>query len=98
MTPKEKAKELVERMFNVDLQCDNEAMCMLYPHAIKCALIAVEEILKQFNKIKVSHIISGYATYKDFEKNLTSIQDQLDSEMIWKWNYWNEVKQEIKKL
>lgn len=45
MTPKEKAKELVERMFNVDLQCDNEAMCMLYPHAIKCALIAVDEMM-----------------------------------------------------
>lgn len=45
MTPQEKAKELVHKMFNVDLQCDNEAMCMLYPHAIKCALIAVEEIL-----------------------------------------------------
>ena len=45
MTPKEKAKELVENMFNVDLKCDNEAMCMLYPHAIKCALIAVDEIL-----------------------------------------------------
>jgi len=46
MTPQEKAKELVERMFNVDLQCDNEAMCMLYPHAIKCALIAVDEVLE----------------------------------------------------
>lgn len=46
MTAKEEAKKLVEKMFNVDLQCDNEAMCMLYPHAIKCALIAVEELIK----------------------------------------------------
>jgi hypothetical protein len=46
MTPEEKAKELVHKMFNVDLQCDNEAMCMLYPHAIKCALISVDEVLK----------------------------------------------------
>jgi len=46
MTAKEKAKELVQRMFNVDLQCDNEAMCMLYPHAIKCALISVDEVLE----------------------------------------------------
>lgn len=45
MTPQEKAKELVHKMFNVDLQCDNEAMCMLYPHAIKCALISVDEII-----------------------------------------------------
>ena len=47
MEAKEKAKELVEKMFNVDLQCDNEAMCMLYPHAIKCALIAVDELIKK---------------------------------------------------
>lgn len=47
MTPQEKAKELVEKMFNVDLQCDNEAMCMLYPHAIKCALISVEELIEE---------------------------------------------------
>ena len=45
MTPKEKAKELVEKMFNVDLGCENEAMCMLYPHAVRCALIAVDEIV-----------------------------------------------------
>jgi len=29
MEPKDKAKELVEKMFNVDLDCENEAMCML---------------------------------------------------------------------
>ena len=47
MEPKDKAKELVEKMFNVDLDCENEAMCMLYPHAIKCALIAVDELIEQ---------------------------------------------------
>jgi hypothetical protein len=46
MNPEEKAKELVQNMFNVDLKCDNEAMCMLYPHAIKCALIAVDELIE----------------------------------------------------
>ena len=46
MEPKDKAKELVEKMFNVDLDCENEAMCMLYPHAIRCALIAVDEIIR----------------------------------------------------
>ena len=46
MTPKEKAIELVERMFNVDLDCKNESMCMLYPHAVRCALVAVDEIYK----------------------------------------------------
>ena len=45
MTPKEKAKELLHKMNNVDLSCDNESMCMLYPHAIECSIIAVDEIL-----------------------------------------------------
>ena len=90
MTPKEKANELVDKFSNEVLIDNYEAK--------RCALIAVEEILKQFEKIKVSHIINGYITYKDFEENLTSIQNQLDSEMISKWNYWNEVKQEIELL
>ena len=89
MTPQEKAKELVEKHLTAyDIE----------PIAVKSALISVEEIQKQFNQIKVSHIITGYISYKDFEENLTSIQDQLDSVMISKWNYWNEVKHEIEKL
>ena len=90
MNPEDKAKELVDKYYNVG---DQE-----FDYSKEFALIAVDEILQQFNKIKVSHIITGYATYKDFEENLTSIQDQLDSEMISKWNYWNEVKHEIEKL
>ena len=90
MTPQEKAKELVDKYYNFG---DQE-----FDYSKDFALIAVEEILKQFNKIKVQHIISAYTTYKDFEKNLISIQEQLDSEMISKWNYWNEVKHEIEKL
>jgi hypothetical protein len=46
MTPQEKAKELTEKMFNVDLNCSNESMCMLYPHALLCALLAVDEIME----------------------------------------------------
>ena len=52
MKPKDKAKELVEKMFNVDLDCENEAMCMLYPHAVRCALVTVDEILNQYNSGK----------------------------------------------
>ena len=52
MEPKDKAKELVDKMFNVDLDCENEAMCMLYPHAVRCALIAVDEIIKQLVPIE----------------------------------------------
>ena len=100
MKPQDKVNELVDvyraMLMNEDTECGNEILCTLI--AKKSALIAIDEMLKQFNKIKVSHIITGYITYKDFEENLTSIQNQLDSEMISKWNYWNEVKDEIKNL
>jgi hypothetical protein len=53
MTPKEKAKELLHKMNNVDLSCDNESMCMLYPHAIECSIIAVDEILDSIKKYDI---------------------------------------------
>lgn len=56
MTPKEKAKELVFNYYNLGLS---------YSKAKKCALIAVENLIK----------------YSPFMEN-----------------YWQEVKQEIKKL
>ena len=55
MTPKEKAKELVEKFLNqpinfpyidtVDDQCIG-AGYMTYKSAVKCAIIAVDEIIK----------------------------------------------------
>lgn len=46
MTPIEKAKELIDKMFNCDKSTPNESMAMLYPHAKQCALIAVELALE----------------------------------------------------
>ena len=65
MEPKDKAKELVDKMFNVDLDCENEAMCMLYPHAVRCALIAVDEVLQQIKENG-----SFLQSLKAFETNL----------------------------
>ncbi len=48
MTPVEKAQELVDKMFKCDQYTPQEEMAMLYPHALQCALIAVDEILKAF--------------------------------------------------
>jgi len=45
MTPKEKAEELVDKMYNIDFNDDAREIAMRYPHAIKCALIAVDEII-----------------------------------------------------
>jgi hypothetical protein len=46
MTPQEKAKELINKMFNCDKSTPEESMAMLYPHAKQCALIAVELALE----------------------------------------------------
>jgi hypothetical protein len=48
MTPKEKANQLVDRMYNVDFHDDAREIAMRYPHAIKCALVAVDEILNEY--------------------------------------------------
>lgn len=74
MTPKEKAKELFMRNFEITV----DDYC-----AKQCALIAVDEILKHeeyiINKIKYSFAINGIS-------------------VITKALYWQQVKQEIKKL
>jgi hypothetical protein len=46
MTPKEKAEELVNNMFNCDNSTPEKSMAMLLIHAKQCALIAVDEIYK----------------------------------------------------
>ena len=46
MNARNYAVTLINEMNNVDLNCKNESMCMLYPHAIECALIAVDNIME----------------------------------------------------
>jgi hypothetical protein len=56
MTPKEKAEELVDKMYNIDFNDDAREIAMRYPHAIKCALIAVDEILLHIGTNSESHV------------------------------------------
>jgi hypothetical protein len=65
MTPKEKCKELLHKMNNVDLNCENESMCMLYPHAIECVLIAVDEILNLIDGFDLELTFNYYLEVKD---------------------------------
>ena len=46
MTPKEKAKELVDRFYEVDLVCA-DAMGSCSIDAKQCALICVDELIKE---------------------------------------------------
>jgi hypothetical protein len=45
MTPKEKAEGLVNKMFYCYDFTNNEEINTIYPHAKKCALIAVDELI-----------------------------------------------------
>ena len=81
MTPKEKAKELVDKYIDLSDECDClEYSCICFTmyeyKAKKCALIAVDEIIKS-NPTKVTE---------------NAVWFKLNIE------YWQEVKQEIKKL
>ena len=60
MTPKEKANELVDKMYNVDFHDDAREIAMRYPHAIKCALVAVEEILNNDGFTKFDDHLTDY--------------------------------------
>ena len=82
MTPKEKAKELVDKFLNQDINfpyIDSEdgqcigAGYMTYNSAKQCALISVEMILETLDK-------------------------NLDSSQFAVMNYWNDIKEEIQKF
>jgi hypothetical protein len=99
MTPVEKANELIDKyskIKNVVFTVIKEKMVLNI--AKQSALIAVDEILAQ-NKIPIiSHKISAYKTFEDFNDNLTEIKNQMDHFSIKNYAYWSEVKKEIEKL
>jgi hypothetical protein len=47
MTPKEKADYLLHKMYVVDAYDDYDDVSMEYRYAKRCALIAVDEMMKQ---------------------------------------------------
>jgi predicted O-methyltransferase YrrM len=74
---KNKAEELVNNMYNCDKSTPNEAMAMLYNHAIQCALICVDEIIqtcaldedyKGWDRLNSSHRKYWDEVYKEIEK------------------------------
>lgn len=90
MTPKEKAKELVDKFamyLRANLRYDEEAN----EEAKQCALIAVDEILKSNSNINV-FISSKDVKYKN--KAETEVKSDCKENL----KYWQEVKQEIEKL
>jgi hypothetical protein len=83
MEPKEKAKELVEKYVDVQNELD-ETTTFYWGFAKQCALIAVEEILSEYQSMSDTDSIIY------IENEITYV--------IHKLVYWQEVKQEIEKL
>ena len=89
MTPKEKAQDLVNSFYyslpNNGSETGINSTTSRYGEAKKCALIAVDEIIKQF--------VGVYDSLKDAGVlDSASVQDSAN------YKYWQEVKQEIEKL
>ena len=85
MTPKEKAKELVDKL--LESLYDNGSLSfkrILYHKAKQCALIAVEEILNE------------YQSMSDLESIL--VINNKPTFVVHQLVYWMEVKQNIQKL
>lgn len=82
MTPREKAKEIFDKMYNVDDPMGNYPMC--FDTAKQCALIAVEEMLGE------------YQSMSDLESKIV-INDEVRF-IVHQLQYWMLVKLEIEKL
>ena len=91
MTPLEKAEELFDKIYILD----NRSW---YDVAKKCALIAVDEILKESKPPIITHRIDSYKSVEDFNNNLIHIQNEIDNYVLSNYGYWQQVKQEIEKL
>ena len=58
MTPKEKAKELFDKMYFVDDPMGNYPMC--FETAKQCALIAVDEIIQAMDSVMLPNPFKQY--------------------------------------
>lgn len=76
MNAKENAEYLIHKMNNVDLNCKNESMCILYPHAIECALICVDEII-EIVKPRFTEITINYIYWNNVKDQILTIKNKL---------------------
>ena len=76
MNAKENAEYLINKMNNVDLNCKNESMCMLYPHAVECALICIDEII-EIVKPRLTEITIDYIYWNNVKDEILTIKNKL---------------------
>ena len=90
MTPKQKAKELFEK-YSKGKDEHGWFLCEFESCAKQCALIAVDELIKE---IRSYDVFLHHESAKDFMK----LNSTIETNVLNYLNYWNEVKQEIEKL
>jgi len=89
MTPKEKAKELVDKYEFVYIQNYTSMF-----EVKECALIAVNEMLKELKSIRINLSPGSYVSYQDYKRDLDGIQHDAISKLL----FLDQVKKEIEKL
>lgn len=74
MTPKEKAKELVDK-FYIGRSRDNLPLTMYWSSAIGCALIAVDEIIKaiDFDWMEVQNLDREHAYWDRVKEEIEKL-------------------------
>jgi hypothetical protein len=83
MTPKEKAKELFDKMYMVDDPMGNYPMC--FDTAKRCALICYEEMIKEPRMFDSEQVIYSDGSYA---RSYYEVPNK----------FWQQVKNEIEKL
>jgi hypothetical protein len=90
MTPKDKAKELFNKMYMVEDPMGNYPMC--FDTAKQCALILVDEII---NALDIYDTLTESNLKQEFGLDYFSCELQnMDND----FRYWQQVKHEIEKL
>jgi hypothetical protein len=99
MTAKEKAKELVSKMYIEYKPSEDDAsgVYVFYMNleiAKRCALIAVDEIIKELKSIRINLAPCSYVSYQDYKRDLDGIQQDAIAKLL----FLDEVKQQIQAL
>jgi hypothetical protein len=75
MTPKEKAKELVDKMYMLDDPNGNYPMC--FDIAKECALVAVDEMILVLPFTNTNYSLNEYAIH--LQKYLEQVKQEIET-------------------
>jgi hypothetical protein len=86
------AQQLLDKMHNVEDPMGNYPMC--FDTAKQCALIALDEIIKELKSIRINLAPCSYVSYQDYKRDLDGIQQDAIAKLL----FLDEVKQQIQAL